>query len=412
MPDQRRHVCLHYHITWLASKRNGNGSTKLSDDMLRYFKASVLCIALVFQCAPASAVPLESISPQGEGVGCTYKDVFNHKIRVTKDGMDTTPSMSCTIVSITNSKIDDTLAVSLAKRLRYMDNLEALYLHFNSIGDDGMIALATEMRNLKLNLYNLNLRSNAFGDAGALALSKALNGMSRLMYLNIGKNKISNEGIIAISKSIKKKQLQELHVDHNQFDDAAVNQIVKNLMFIQRPKLRKFILHAKIVSESTCLQIASFIAKTAKKIEHLDISHMKISTKCAAVLSLAFKKSVSISHLYMRECNLNGKILDIFRKTNGVMLSTLVELDISENFFKERATLLKFAKSMMRFSRAKVDIRSFSVSNILKILLPYLFGYDVLISGYLFKCTEDPDRDNSMCDELDAMIVAMDAEEL
>ena len=94
------------------------------------------------------------------------------------------------------------------------------------------------------------------------------------------------------------------------------------------------------------------------------------------------------------------------------MLSTLVELDISENFFKERATLLKFAKSMMRFSRAKVDIRSFSVSNILKILLPYLFGYDVLISGYLFKCTEDPDRDNSMCDELDAMIVAMDAEEL
>ena len=62
------------------------------------------------------------------------------------------------------------------------------------------------------------------------------------------------------------------------------------------------------------------------------------------------------------------EILDIFRKTNGVMLSTLVELDISENFFKERATLLKFAKSMMRFSRAKVDIRSFSVSNILKIL--------------------------------------------
>ena len=132
----------------------------------------------------------------------------------------------------------------------------------------------------------------------------------------------------------------------------------------------------------------------------------------AAVLSLAFKKSVSISHLYMSQCNLNTEILDIFRKSNGDMLSTLVELDISENFFTERATLLKFAKSMMRFSRAKVDIRSFSVLNIFKILIPYWFGYDALISGYLLKCTEDPDRDNSICDELDAMIVAMDAEEL
>ena len=74
--------------------------------------------------------------------------------------------------------------------------------------------------------------------------------------------------------------------------------------------------------------------------EHLDIS-LKISTKCAAVLSLAFKKSVSISHLYMSEYNLNTEILDIFRKSNGDMLSTLVELDISENFFTERATLLR-----------------------------------------------------------------------
>ena len=142
--------------------------------------------------------PIESISPQGEGVGCTYKDVFNHKIRVTKDGMDTTPSMSCTIVSITNSKIDDTLAVSLAKRLRYMDNLEALYLHFNSIGDDGMIALATEMQEFEVEFIQSKFEKQCVWRCWRLALSKALNGMSRLMYLNIGKNKISNEGIIAI----------------------------------------------------------------------------------------------------------------------------------------------------------------------------------------------------------------------
>ena len=103
-------------------------------------------------------------------------------------------------------------------------------------------------------------------------------------------------------------------------------------MFIQRPKLRKFILHAKIVSESTCLQIAR-LPKLRRKLSFI------LGTKLQK-----FKKSVSISHLYMRECNLNGKILDIFRKTNGVMLSTLVELDISENFFKERATLLSLLK--------------------------------------------------------------------
>ena len=273
-------MCLHYHIPYLQQATASNETR-----MQRCFKLSFLHCYIFHRPASGS---IGSISPQKKAV-VAYKDVFNHKIRVTKDGMDTTPSMSCTIVSITNSKIDDTLVVSLAKRLRYMDKLEALYLHYNSIGDDGMIALATEMQNLKLNLYNLNLRSNAFGNAGALALSKALNGMSRLMYLNVGKNKISNEGISAISKSIKRKQLGELHVDHNQFDDAAVNQIVKNLMFIQRPKLRKFMLHAKTTSESTCLQIASFIAKTAKKIEHLDISLVKISTKCAAVLSLHSK---------------------------------------------------------------------------------------------------------------------------
>ena len=401
---------IHYHIPCFARKRNGNELPKRR--MQRCFKVFVFCIAIFPQCAPASEAPLESISPAGAGGGCSFKDVFNHKIRVTKDGIDTTPSISCTIVSITNSKIDDTLAVSLAKRLKYMDNLEALYLHYNSIGDDGMIALATEMQKLKLNLYNLNLRSNAFGDAGALALAKALNGMSRLMYLNIGKNKISNEGIIAISNAIKKKQLQELHVDKNQFDDAAVHQIVKTLKFIQRPKLRKFTLHTKTFSESTCLEVASFIGKSAKKIEHLDLSGMNISTKCAAVLSLAFKKSVSMSHLYMRECNLNAEILKIFTKTNGNMLSTLVVLDMSENFFKEASALRKFAKTMMRFSRAKVDVSSFSVSNIFKILLPSWFGYDALISGYLLKCTEDPDRDNSICDELDSMIVAIDADEL
>ena len=246
---------------------------------------------------------------------------------------------------------------------------------------------------------------------GAIELARTIQAMSRTTYLNVGRNRINNEGMIALSEALKnKKNLAELHVDENIFNDTAVIHLVKSLNYINRPKLRKFVLHTKTYDENTCLEIAIFIGQTGKRLEYIDISGVNITSKCAALLSLAYKKAVSISSLFMKDTHMDMKSLNIFTNTNFKTLSQLTVLDVSENFLVEKKGLLKFATSMMKYTKAKVNIMSFSLGNLFKIVFPNFFGYDALISSYLLKCTEDPDRDNSMCDELDDMIEMMEEE--
>ena len=87
--------------------------------------------------------PIEARTMQGAAnSGCNYDDIFtNHKIKITEDGLDTTPSISCTIVSLTNNRINDNLATLFAKKMRYINGIEAIYLHFNSIGEALLLQL-------------------------------------------------------------------------------------------------------------------------------------------------------------------------------------------------------------------------------------------------------------------------------
>jgi Ran GTPase-activating protein (RanGAP) involved in mRNA processing and transport len=359
--------------------------------------------------------PIESQTTQGSNPGCNYDVIFtSHKIKMTNDGLDMTPSLSCTIISLTNNKIDDNMAILLSKKLKYISGLEALYLHYNEITNVGIIAISLAMQQLHMNLFNINVRNNKIGDDGAIELARTLNKMSRLTYLNIGNNKIGNAGLIAISNALRdKKAIAELHVDNNLVNDTAVVKLVKDLNYIRRPKLRKLILHTTANSEATCLEVAIFVGQGGKQLEYLDISGVNISTKCAAVLSLSLKQNIAISHLFMNNCALSMESINIFTKSNFKTFSQLVFLDISENFLSDEKGLLNFAKNMMKYTKARVNAQSFSLKNVFKILFPSYFGNDALIASYLYRCTEDPDRDNSMCDDLDNMIETLDdAEEL
>ncbi|ORZ27520.1 hypothetical protein BCR41DRAFT_367841 [Lobosporangium transversale] len=80
--------------------------------------------------------------------------------------------------------------------------LTILDLGYNSIGNDGVVALSEALK-VNKTLTALDMKYNFIGDEEALALSKALETNTTLTALNLECNSIGKEGILALSEALK-----------------------------------------------------------------------------------------------------------------------------------------------------------------------------------------------------------------
>ena len=115
-------------------------------------------------------------------------------------------------------------AILIASDLQFIPVLTGLDLRFNRIGDEGVKAIS---ESLKVNavLTRLDLRDNDIGDDGAKSIAEALkSGMSALTSLGLVSNNIGDDGAKAIAEALKlgMSVLTTLYLyDNNIGDDGA-----------------------------------------------------------------------------------------------------------------------------------------------------------------------------------------------
>ena len=123
-------------------------------------------------------------------------------------------------------------AISISKMMTLNHSLQVLYMSRNSIGDDGISAISTELGNCKVN--ELYVRECGITFTGAKSLAAALSSNLTIRELWLLDNPITVDGAQLIVEAAFHNK-----VCHNVFlDDKYINDEVKKMLDILRQKVK------------------------------------------------------------------------------------------------------------------------------------------------------------------------------
>ena len=145
--------------------------------------------------------------------------------------------------------------------------LRHLCLRFR--GDDGAVQLSKHLATA-LHLESLDLRGNYITDIGAQALASALQG-SRLVSLNLGYNRIGDDGIKALSQVLSKSccQLEQLNLSCNTFGPQGTAHLAQALR--KNRSLKELSLFCNHISYASCVELAESLNSHNYTLERLKL---------------------------------------------------------------------------------------------------------------------------------------------
>jgi len=128
------------------------------------------------------------------------------------------------------NKLGDAEALLVAQALSGHRSLCFLGLGDNTIGDDGVRAIADAVSRTSAPLANLGLSNNAVGDAGACLLAGALEKSAALEVLDLRGNKIGPAGAARLSQAVQRApRLRKLKLGENAVGDAGARDLAAAL---------------------------------------------------------------------------------------------------------------------------------------------------------------------------------------
>lgn len=128
------------------------------------------------------------------------------------------------------NKLGDTEALLVAQALSGHQALCFLGLGDNTIGDEGIRAIAEAVSRTRAPLTNLGLSNNAVGDAGACLLAGALEKSESLEVLDLRGNKIGPDGAARLSEALERcPRLRKLKLGENSIGDAGARDLAEAL---------------------------------------------------------------------------------------------------------------------------------------------------------------------------------------
>jgi NLR family CARD domain-containing protein 3 len=108
----------------------------------------------------------------------------------------------CQLLSVQSSKITTAGVLLLVEALNNNQTLETLYLSNNHIGDHGVRLLAETLSNRQNTLKTLVLQQNEITNQGAQYLARMLQANTILLWLYVGENQISDDGVRMLAEAI------------------------------------------------------------------------------------------------------------------------------------------------------------------------------------------------------------------
>ena len=202
---------------------------------------------------------------------------------------------------------DDNDISNLNKFLEYFPNIKNLNLSFcPNITSNGFLILSDSIKNL-MNLTKINLSSNCLSDEGLKNLFKFLDKESKIHYINLSWNNITNDGFIFLCKTIStnKLKIKSLNVSGNKINDEGFKAFIEEVkvgtfnylnkinfshnlftdetMYLFFTFFRNFVNLYKIdfsynnITDNGIINFSSIINDLIDTISFIDISHNKLS---------------------------------------------------------------------------------------------------------------------------------------
>lgn len=207
-----------------------------------------------------------------------------------------------------------------------LKRLEASHNRFSvEVGIAFSSAIKYQLEHHLSHLFYLDLSYNKFDSSVGFEFSKILKLTNFLGYLDLSGNSLEDFGAISMSKSLaENNSLVELHLASNKITDVGATQIFQAL-------------------------------KNNSVLTTLNLSKNKLGTKVAGPISLFLQANHFIIDLRLASSMIDDQAgLQIAQAT--LLCPTLARLDLSNNFFTEKAGL-EFEKIFSRnYQILKVDV--------------------------------------------------------
>ena len=187
-------------------------------------------------------------------------------------------------------------AISISKMMMVNHSLQELYIGGNSIGDDGISAIARALSNCKINKLNVDRCNITL--IGATSLSAVLSSNHTIRNLWLEGNPITVEGALLIVKSaVDNTVCQYVHVDYEYYENYEVTKMMNILRDRGRQEVRDYVGSFKNLSHHHGYRTAVLVTASVKiictctvivtvlvKITVVRIYHQKYYDYCNCVL--------------------------------------------------------------------------------------------------------------------------------
>ena len=145
--------------------------------------------------------------------------------------------MNTKLLSLTLCNIGNNGAVTLAEAIQVNTTLQKIDISSNSIADDGVAAISNSIRfNTSNSLQELNISRNNIANNGIRVLAEVIEINSTLQNIDISKNHISTEGLLHFMEAVKNNcTLQVVNITHNNITRSGFTSIKQCIENLQHP---------------------------------------------------------------------------------------------------------------------------------------------------------------------------------
>ena len=161
----------------------------------------------------------------------------DHGIEDYASEMKESLQMNTKLLSLTLCNIGNNGAVTLAEAIQVNTTLQKIDISSNSISDDGVAAISNSIKfNTSNSLQELNISRNNITNNGIRVLAEVIEINSTLQNIDISKNHISTEGLLHFMEAVKNNcTLQVVNITHNNVTRSGFTSIKQCIENLQHP---------------------------------------------------------------------------------------------------------------------------------------------------------------------------------
>ena len=188
------------------------------------------------------------------------------------------------------------ICLLVSTKLLYLD------LFGNQITDAGVASLSEALKQSTCQLTQLFLSDNQITDDGVASLSEALKQPTcQLTTLDLVSNKITDDGVASLIEALKQStcKLTELYLNDNQITDDGVASLSEALQQ-STCQLRTLVLAGSKITDDGVASLSEALKQPTCQLTTLDLAGNKITDDGVASLSEALKQSTcKLTELYL-----------------------------------------------------------------------------------------------------------------